>query len=170
MFAAKKPQITFLNISLRIQLLFWKLLETGSGCCHVTKPEAEVRKKFRAESSWTDWSSRTWFLKILECTSALSPAMASDSSLTRQSISTFCQVSFIGHVFVSVIKIAICWPSAVGHWLSAVGLSEVTVPLAGLTEMAPSLTFNECFLKWRPCHFPVMALGFVVLIYLRVFQ
>ena len=159
MFAAKKPQITFLNISLRIQLLFWKLLETGSGCCHVTKPEAEVRKKFRAESSWTDWSSRTWFLKILECTSASSPAMVSGSSLTRQSISTFCQVSFIGHVFVGVIKM-----------LSAVGLSELKVPLAGLTEMAPSLTFNECFLKWRPCHFPVMALGFVVLIYLRVFQ
>ena len=26
------------------------------------------------------------------------------------------------------------------------------------------------FLKWQPCHFPVMALCFVVLIYLNVFQ
>ena len=30
-------------------------------------------------------------------------------------------------------------------FMSAVGLSEVTVPLAGLTEIAPSSTFNECF-------------------------
>ena len=26
------------------------------------------------------------------------------------------------------------------------------------------------FLKWQPCHFPVMAFCFVVLIYLNVFQ
>ena len=29
---------------------------------------------------------------------------------------------------------------------------------------------HDLFLKWQPCHFPVMALCFVVLIYLYVFQ
>ena len=35
---------------------------------------------------------------------------------------------------------------------------------------SPKHYFQQGFLKWHPCHFPVMALSFVVLIYLSVFQ
>ena len=38
----------------------------------------------------------------------------------------------------------------------------------GLSSLSPATSYY--FLKWHPCYFPVMALSFVVLIYLSVFQ
>ena len=42
-------------------------------------------------------------------------------------------------------------------------------PIKIRTLIGPLLISMQ-FLKWHPCHFPVMALSFVVLIYLSVFQ